>query len=507
MEKRFLQFFFIMVLAMLLWSYFLPEQPPSAGKTPEEISLTEAVTDQEVSRQQPEVLFKEEEDDGFSRIVVKNFNVTYSTAGGYIKKLSIDGNEKALSFRNIGASPQHSKIDFTATVGADKITFRSAEGITKEFLFGDNTIQVRFDPPPQKPYVVFSSYPDTNPIDQRYQELFYFQNQIMSRYYFESRFFGLFGKGINEGVYNNIEFAGARDRYYCAVLQKGEYSVEWKKIKYTTTENGKEAKKVRIDLVLVSPPPAFSLYIGPQKQSELQPLGLQSVIYYGFFHGISVIMIKILHFFYVLTKNWGVSIVLFSVSIYFILFPFTAKSMRAMRKIQQLQPELEALKEKYKDNPQKLQRESLEFYRKHKINPASGCLPLLFQMPVFLAMYQVIFRLFDLKGAQFLWIKDLSLPDRFAKLPFTLPLLNTNYLNLLPLLVMALGIIQQKVTSRSSSGSASAAQQKSMGLFMTVFIGFIFYTFPSALVLYWFTQNIFTLSYQIRASRLRFASQ
>jgi YidC/Oxa1 family membrane protein insertase len=502
MEKRFFQFFLIVAVTLMLWSYFFPAKPPSSAAQDEQPTPTKTTVSQTIGQEQSSALFEESPAGTLTTVAIRNFNVTYSATGGYIKELSVNGDEKPLLFRNLGASPEQSKIIFTATVDNDKISFRSAQGLKKEFIFSDNAVQIRFDPPPEKPYIAFSTYPDPDPIDQRYQEFFYSQVQVLSRYHFENSFGGLFGKGIKEGTYSGIEFAGARGRYYCAALQKGNYSVEWAKVKYTTLEKDKEAKKTRIDLIMTPPAPSLSLYFGPQRTKELQPFGLQSIIYYGFFHGISMIMIKILQLFYMLSKNWGISIMLFSVAIYFILFPFTAKSMKAMRKIQQLQPELEALKEKYKDNPQKAQRESLEFYRKHKINPASGCLPLLFQLPVFLAMYQVIFQLFDLKGAQFLWIKDLSLPDRLAQLPFTLPLLNTNYLNLLPLLVMVLGIIQQKTTTPASA-SGSAAQQKTMGLFMTVFIGFIFYTFPAALVLYWFIQNIFTLLYQLRVSRPR----
>jgi len=165
-----------------------------------------------------------------------------------------------------------------------------------------------------------------------------------------------------------------------------------------------------------------------------------------------------------------------------------------MRKMQQIQPEVEELKTKHKDNPKKLQKETIELYRKYKINPLGGCLPLFFQIPVIMAFYQVVYRFVELKGASFLWIKDLSSPDRFAELPFPAPV---NYLNLLPILLMCMGILQQKITTSSST----ASQQKSMGLFFAVFIGIIFYGFPAALTLYWLIQNIFTLSYQTRLSR------
>ena len=117
---------------------------------------------------------------------------------------------------------------------------------------------------------------------------------------------------------------------------------------------------------------------------------------------------------------------------------------------------------------------------------------------LFIALYQVLFRIVELKGARFLWINDLSLPDHFLKLPTTPPF----YINLLPILIVIIGLAQQKMTMTASSGSS---QQKSMGLFFAVFIGVIFYGFPSALVLYWFVQNILTFIYQVRTSKIQSA--
>ena len=208
-------------------------------------------------------------------------------------------------------------------------------------------------------------------------------------------------------------------------------------------------------------------------------------------------MIKILSLFQAITKSWGLSIILFSLTTYFLLFPLTMKSTKSMRMIQQIQPELEELKQKHKDNPQKLQKETLAIYQKYKINPLGGCLPLFFQFPIILAFYPIAFRFAGFKGANFLWIKDLAGPDKLITLGFKVPILNISYINLLPILMMILGILQQKTLTSPNASS----QQKSMGLFMSVFIGIIFYNFPSSLVLYWFTQSILTFLYQNRLSK------
>jgi YidC/Oxa1 family membrane protein insertase len=175
-----------------------------------------------------------------------------------------------------------------------------------------------------------------------------------------------------------------------------------------------------------------------------------------------------------------------------------------MKRMQDLQPKIEELKKKYKDNPQKLNKETLELYKTYKINPLGGCLPLFFQLPVFIALYQTFFRFIELKGAHFLWIKDLSLPDRAFVLPFSFPFtlpvlheLSQGYVNILPILYMILAVFQQKYTM----GQAGGQQQKSMGMFFVIFIGVIFYDFPACLILYWLIQQFFTFLYQSRVSK------
>ena len=169
-----------------------------------------------------------------------------------------------------------------------------------------------------------------------------------------------------------------------------------------------------------------------------------------------------------------------------------------MRKMQEIQPELDELRKKYKDNPQKLQKEQMELFKKYKVNPLGGCLPIFFQIPIFLTIYQIFFRFVELKGASFLWIKDLSGPDRLLKLPFPPPV---NYLNILPLLIVVASFLQQKITT-----SKASSQQQSTALMFTGFIGIVLYNFPSCIVLYWLIQNCITLAYQYRLSKVQLLS-
>ena len=479
MEKRLFLAFSITLVFFIVYSHlvakFVPQPLPvkvdskeqpgqiGSGNLPPEIS-------QSLS---PLVQEDEEKFADLPQASIGNFIITYSPIGGYIKKISTGDGEYELPFQNIGFLPEDREKQFTPELRDQSIEFKGPAGQKKEFIFKNYILEIRLNPLPKTPLVLFSNYLSSNALDQRYQEIFYSQNGGVKR---------ISPRKIKEGAYNNIEFAGARDRYYCFSLLKGAYSLKWMN----------EGKK-RAHLYLSSPGEQIFVYVGPQAEKELEPFGLQGIMYYGFFNIIAVVMIKILYLFYGLVKNWGWSIVLFSASVSLILFPFTSKSSKAMRKMQQIQPEVEELKAKYKDNPQKLQKGTIELYRKYKVNPLGGCLPLVFQIPVIMAFYQVVYRFVELRGANFLWMKDLSRPDRFP-LPFGPPL---NQINLIPVFLIILGILQQKITTSSST----ASQQKTMGLFFAVFIGVIFYGFPAALTLYWLIQNIFTLSYQTRLSR------
>ena len=172
-----------------------------------------------------------------------------------------------------------------------------------------------------------------------------------------------------------------------------------------------------------------------------------------------------------------------------------------MKEMQAIQPQVEKIRQDYKDNPQKMNKEIMELYRLHKVNPFGGCLPLILQMPIFLALYNALMRSIVLKGAKFLWIKDLSEPDKLLTLPINIPFLG-NYLNILPI-IMAIGMfLQQKISSGKATG-ASAEQQKMMMIVMPIMFGFIFYSMPSGLVLYWLVNSMLMLAFQIKMSKAK----
>ncbi len=309
---------------------------------------------------------------------------------------------------------------------------------------------------------------------------------------------------LKEKSFNDVRFIGVRDMYFCAIIEpdQKENSAFIKKIGDKKSEIGLNSLNYTLlpGQILEQ---KFRIYIGPQQIEKIAAVNNNwtTIIHYGTFDFISQILLKVLELFYKVVHNWGLAIILLSLAIYFLLYPLTVKQLRSMKEMQSLQPRIEELRKVYKDNPQKLNKEVMELYKEHKVNPLGGCLPLLLQMPIFFALYQALMRCVVLKGATFLWIKDLSAPDRLFMLPISLPLLGNEF-NLLPIL-MAIGMfIQQKITMQSSVGG-SAEQQKIMLIIFPLMFGIIFYHMPAGLVLYWFVNSGLMLVNQIKASKVK----
>lgn len=236
----------------------------------------------------------------------------------------------------------------------------------------------------------------------------------------------------------------------------------------------------------------FTLYAGPNSTEKMAALGPTALntISYGVFSGIGNLILNALKLFYRIFGNYGVAIIMLAVLISIILLPLTRKSSNSMKEMQKIQPEVEEIKKACGDNPQRMNKEVMELYKKHKINPLGGCLPVFLQFPIFIALYNTLMRSVELKGAGFLWVKDLSEPDAAFKLPYTLPIIG-DYINILPILMILAMIVQQKVTQ--PRGLQSTEQQRIMSTIFPVFFGVIFYNLPSGLVLYWFTNTVLML--------------
>ena len=206
---------------------------------------------------------------------------------------------------------------------------------------------------------------------------------------------------------------------------------------------------------------------------------------------ISLGVLWLLKYFYGWFPNYGVVLILFSLVVKIVVFPLTKKSHQSSKEMQALQPEVSKLKEKHKNNPQKLNQATMNLYKERGVNPLGGCLPLLIQMPLLISLFQVFRSTIELRGAYFAgWITDLSAPDVVFRLPFSVPLYGDGFA-ILPIIMGVTMFIQQKMMPTQASG-----QQKFLSYFMTGFFVLLFNGFPSGLNLYYTLFNILTILQQ-----------
>ena len=233
----------------------------------------------------------------------------------------------------------------------------------------------------------------------------------------------------------------------------------------------------------------LDLYIGPQETERLQAYGqgLEKSMDLGwkFIRPLSEVVLWGMEFLHRFIPNFGLIIIVFSVLTKLAFYPLTQTSTKSMKKMQELQPKMKALQEKYKNDKEKLNKATMQLYKEEKVNPLSGCLPLLVQSPVFIALYQALSHTISLRGQPFvLWINDLSQPDAITQLPFSLPFLGSD-LNILPILMSVAMYFQTKLTPTSGGGQMAA-----MNTMMPLIMVFIFYNMPSGLVLYWLVNTL-----------------
>jgi YidC/Oxa1 family membrane protein insertase len=240
----------------------------------------------------------------------------------------------------------------------------------------------------------------------------------------------------------------------------------------------------------------YVLFAGPKRIEVLESLGngLERSIDFGYFAFIAIPFLYVLHFSHQFTGSYGIDIIILTVLLKILLAPLTHKSMVSMKQMGKLQPQMERLKDKYKDDKEKLNREIMELYRRHGVNPLGGCLPMLLQFPVFIGLYNALSTPIELRHAPFLWIKDLSRPD-WESLPFTIG----NWELGIPVLTILMGasmFIQQWMTP-----SAGDPNQRKMMLMMPLIFTFMFVTFPAGLTIYWLVNNILSIAQQYWINR------
>lgn len=215
---------------------------------------------------------------------------------------------------------------------------------------------------------------------------------------------------------------------------------------------------------------------------------LEKNVSLGFFNFIGKIILFTLFFLQNITGNYGFAIIILTLIIQFILSPLNIKSILSMNALKSIQPKLNDIKERYKDDPNKMNLEIMMLYKKEGVNPFGGCLPMIIQIPVFFALFNVIRNSAELRYSPFiLWIKDLSRPDTISKF-------NNFSINILPILMCITMFFSQKVNMTNNSNLSQEEQSMNKTLyFMPIMFLFIFWNFPSGLVLYWLVSNVFNI--------------
>ena len=286
-----------------------------------------------------------------------------------------------------------------------------------------------------------------------------------------------------------VKWSAIQDKYFLSVLMPQKAASALAK---------KEGDKL-VSAGVRFPAPAngsaltMQLYAGPKEYDILKALnvGLEDTIDFGWFVFGSWALVKavakpifyVLRFLYEFTHNYGVTIILLTMLIKLMFVPLQYKSYKSMKQMQVIQPKVQAIQTKFKDDRDRLNKELIKLYKDHRVNPVGGCLPMVLQMPVFVALFNILYMTIDLRQAPFmLWIKDLSVQDPFY---------------VLPIIMGATMVIQQKITPTTMDPT-----QAKIMLFLPVFMTFLFVNFPAGLVLYWLTNNTLTITQQVVTERL-----
>lgn len=268
----------------------------------------------------------------------------------------------------------------------------------------------------------------------------------------------------------------------------------------------------------------FRLYSGPLSETVLKkvdaafsdpntgynPDYLAAISFHGWFSFISAPFTKILLFlmeiFYKITHSWAISIVLLTVALRLMLYPLNSWSMKAMARTQEIAPLIQKIQTKYKNDKKRMQLEIANLYREKKINPLSGCIPMLIQIPFLISMFDLLKSTFALRGAPFIpgWIDDLAAPDVLFDWGFSIPFIGSEF-HLLPFLLGAVMFLQTRLstsmTSNPNEMSDAQRQQKAMGTMMPILFTFMFYSFPSGLNIYWLSSTLIGIGQQWLTNR------
>ena len=314
-----------------------------------------------------------------------------------------------------------------------------------------------------------------------------------------------FGGNSPQDVLNvsaRMQWASVKNQFFASVLSSNSsgvvandlfiYPVEAPPTDDDQTDRAGITGSAGFDVGTIAPGASntmeFDYYVGPKEFKRLQALGNKQdlVMQFGFLGFFSKLLLSFMYAIHSIVPSWGWSIVIMTICIKTLFWPLTAKASRSQKRMSKIQGPMAELKEKHKDNPQKMQQETLKLFREHQVNPVAGCLPMLIQMPIFLGLFYMLRTASELRFEPFLWVSDLSMPD-------TLFEVGGFPVNILPLIMGFTMFLQMSMMPVSPT--ADPMQQKIFKFLPFIFLIFL-YNFASGLVLYWTVQNILTIVQQ-----------
>ncbi len=306
----------------------------------------------------------------------------------------------------------------------------------------------------------------------------------------------------DKGTAGQIDWVGIVDRYFMSALIPAEMTsarMQVAKEAFNTVTNTLVLDEINI-ATGQSQSFRFKAFYGPKHTNILRAYGhnLEKAINFGWFDFLAKPALWIMNRIYSVIPNYGIAIILLTVMTKIILWPLGNKSYKSMSEMKRMQPLMAEIREKHKDDKKKMNEEMMGLYRTYKINPMGGCLPMLVQLPVFLALYNMLYGAIELRHAPFVgWINDLSSPDRLFSFGFSIPFMEPPYgIPVLTVIMGATMFLQQKM----SPPPGDPAQAKIM-LFLPIVFTFIFINFPAGLVLYWLINNILSIAQQYYIQR------
>ncbi|MBU1343358.1 MAG: membrane protein insertase YidC [Proteobacteria bacterium] len=301
--------------------------------------------------------------------------------------------------------------------------------------------------------------------------------------------------------HGNIEWSGYTERYFMTVVmpkKTDDGSVIDSSVKLSfandRVSNNYIQKMDRLDPGKQGGY-SFVFYMGPKSQKVLSKYNnnLKDAINFGFFNVIAKPLLIGMNTIHNYIPNYGIAIILLTILIKLIFWPLGTKSYKSMNEMKKVQPLMMEIREKYKNDKQRMNQEVMGLYKTYKVNPAGGCLPMLVQMPIFFALYRMLYQAIELRHAPFLgWVSDLSAPDRLFEFNFAIPMMDEPYgIPMLTLLMGASFLLQQKMTPTGGD-----PMQAKMMMLMPIFMTVLFINFPAGLVLYMFVNNIISMGQQ-----------